>query len=103
MDDVNRQLEKMGYNIGVGGYLGLSQYTLLYFQVRIIEDFLARTGSQKCGDFRCLLSVARQMVTPCEQGDLGEGAAGLQTLPQRVPHSHQLVGGTAHVTISMLQ
>jgi len=36
VDDVNRQLEKMGYNIGV----------------RIIEDFLARTGTSKCGDFR---------------------------------------------------
>jgi len=36
VDDVNRQLERMGYNIGV----------------RIIEDFLARTGSNKCNDFR---------------------------------------------------
>ena len=35
-DDVNRQLERMGYNIGV----------------RIIEDFLARTGSARCNDFR---------------------------------------------------
>ena len=31
VDDVNKQLEKMGYNIGV----------------RIVEDFLARTGSGK--------------------------------------------------------
>ena len=30
------QLEKMGYNIGV----------------RLVEDFLARTGSNKCTDFR---------------------------------------------------
>jgi hypothetical protein len=36
VDDVNRQLEKMGYNIGV----------------RLVEDFLARTGSGKCHDFR---------------------------------------------------
>ena len=36
VDDVNRQLERMGYNIGV----------------RIIEDFLARTGSARCNDFR---------------------------------------------------
>ena len=36
VDDVNRQLERMGYNIGV----------------RIIEDFLARTGSGRCNDFR---------------------------------------------------
>jgi len=36
VDDVNRQLEKMGYNIGV----------------RIVEDFLARTNTTKCTDFR---------------------------------------------------
>jgi len=36
VDDVNRQLEKMGYNIGI----------------RIVEDFLARTNTTKCTDFR---------------------------------------------------
>jgi len=36
VDDVNRQLDRMGYNIGV----------------RLIEDFLARTSSGKCTDFR---------------------------------------------------
>ena len=36
VDDVNRQLERMGYNIGV----------------RLVEDFLARTNSGKCHDFR---------------------------------------------------
>ena len=36
VDEVNRQLEKMGYNIGV----------------RIVEDFLARTNSGKCTDLR---------------------------------------------------
>ena len=36
VDDVNKQLDKMGYNIGV----------------RLIEDFLCRTHSQKCHDFR---------------------------------------------------
>ncbi|KAI9342084.1 transport protein particle complex subunit [Zopfochytrium polystomum] len=34
--EVNKQLEKMGYNIGI----------------RLIEDFLARSGISKCGDFR---------------------------------------------------
>lgn len=34
--DVNKQLEKMGYNIGV----------------RMVEDFLSRTGSGRCHDFR---------------------------------------------------
>ena len=36
VDDVNKQLEKMGYNIGV----------------RLVEDFLSRTGGGKCHDFR---------------------------------------------------
>uniref|UniRef100_T1JCC7 Trafficking protein particle complex subunit n=1 Tax=Strigamia maritima TaxID=126957 RepID=T1JCC7_STRMM len=35
-EDVNKQLDKMGYNIGV----------------RLIEDFLARSGSGRCQDFR---------------------------------------------------
>ena len=35
-DDVNKQLDKMGYNIGV----------------RLIEDFLARSNVGRCQDFR---------------------------------------------------
>lgn len=34
--EVNRQLDKMGYNIGL----------------RLIEDFLARTNTGRCGTFR---------------------------------------------------
>ncbi|EFN83746.1 Trafficking protein particle complex subunit 3 [Harpegnathos saltator] len=36
VEDVNKQLERMGYNMGI----------------RLIEDFLARTGSGRCYDFR---------------------------------------------------
>jgi len=36
IDDVNKHLDRMGYNIGI----------------RIIEDFLARTGSPRCSDMR---------------------------------------------------
>lgn len=36
VEDVNKQLERMGYNIGI----------------RLIEDFLAKTGSGRCYDFR---------------------------------------------------
>ena len=36
VDDVNKQLDKMGYNIGV----------------RLIEDFLSRTNGGKCHDFK---------------------------------------------------
>lgn len=35
-EDVNRQLDRMGYNIGV----------------RVIEDFLARTNTPRCNDMR---------------------------------------------------
>lgn len=35
-DEVNKQLEKMGYNIGT----------------RLIEDFLARSGLGRCSDFK---------------------------------------------------
>ncbi|ESN93863.1 hypothetical protein HELRODRAFT_88048 [Helobdella robusta] len=35
-DEINKQLDKMGYNIGI----------------RIIEDFLARSGIGRCTDFR---------------------------------------------------
>ncbi|XP_074653788.1 trafficking protein particle complex subunit 3-like [Tubulanus polymorphus] len=35
-DEVNKQLDKMGYNIGI----------------RLIEDFLARSNSGRCHDFR---------------------------------------------------
>ena len=34
--EVNKQLEKMGYNIGC----------------RLIEDFLAKSGAGRCGSFR---------------------------------------------------
>jgi hypothetical protein len=34
--EVNKQLDKMGYNIGM----------------RLIEDFLARTGTGRCSSFR---------------------------------------------------
>lgn len=36
VEDVNKQLERMGYNIGI----------------RLIEDFLAKTGSGRCYDFK---------------------------------------------------
>ena len=35
-DEVNKQLDKMGYNIGM----------------RLVEDFFAKSGSQRCINFR---------------------------------------------------
>ena len=45
---MNRQLEKMGFNIGV----------------RIVEDFLARTNSGKCTDLRWAILSSRQLILP---------------------------------------
>lgn len=36
VEDVNKQLERVGYNMGI----------------RLIEDFLSRTGSPRCNDMR---------------------------------------------------
>ena len=47
--EVNAQLEKMGYNIGM----------------RLIEDFLAKSGSGRCSNFREtaeVISKVRQML-----------------------------------------
>ncbi|XP_045196342.2 trafficking protein particle complex subunit 3-like [Mercenaria mercenaria] len=45
-EEVNKQLEKMGYNIGV----------------RLIEDFLARTNTGRCNDFRETADIISKMA-----------------------------------------
>ncbi|GAA5836812.1 hypothetical protein JCM11251_005795 [Rhodosporidiobolus azoricus] len=45
-DEVNKQLDKMGYNIGV----------------RLIEDFLARTGLGRCKDFAEIAEVMSKVA-----------------------------------------
>ena len=52
--EVNKQLEKMGYNIGV----------------RLIEDYLAKSNTMKrCANFRetadAIAKVRRPLVLPC--------------------------------------
>ena len=50
--EVNKQLEKMGYNIGT----------------RLIEDFLARSSLGRCADFREVGEVVakvRECVSAC--------------------------------------
>ncbi|KAF8212013.1 NO signaling/Golgi transport ligand-binding domain-containing protein [Mycena galopus ATCC 62051] len=44
--EVNKQLEKMGYNIGT----------------RLIEDFLAKSGVGRCADFRRLERLSQRLV-----------------------------------------
>ena len=79
----------MGYNIGV----------------RIIEDFLARTGSNKCNDFRDTSekvkhNIPRKYVTkrkfcsdtfPSSLDTHVVGATSIQDLLERDPHSNKLV------------
>lgn len=48
VEEVNKQLERMGYNIGI----------------RIIEDFLARTNAGRCYDFRDTAEKV-QVCKPC--------------------------------------
>ena len=45
--EVNKQLEKMGYNIGI----------------RLIEDFLARSNIRRCKDFRETAEVISKVTT----------------------------------------
>ena len=46
--EVNKQLEKMGYNIGT----------------RLIEDFLARSAIGRCSDFKEVGEVVAKVSTP---------------------------------------
>ena len=45
-DDINKQLDKMGYNIGI----------------RLVEDFMARSNMGKCQDFRETAEVLSKMA-----------------------------------------
>jgi len=48
--EVNKQLEKMGYNIGT----------------RLIEEFLAKSSLGRCGDFKDVGEVIAKVVgDPC--------------------------------------
>lgn len=94
VDDVNRQLERMGYNIGV----------------RIIEDFLARTGSARCNDFRDTSEKVLTILILYQNHELDNsmisnhvltlnylGAAGVQDFLECDPHCHKLVIGKRQV------
>lgn len=46
--DVNKQLDRMGYNIGI----------------RLIEDFLAKSGIPACTNFREVAEMISKVVSP---------------------------------------
>lgn len=75
---VNQQLEKMGYNIGI----------------RLIEDFLAKTSLAKCGNFRETADTISKVRCPSALGgSADQDLGGLQDLPEYHAYSHKLDRG----------
>jgi hypothetical protein len=74
--DVNKQLERMGYNIGV----------------RLIEDFLAKSGAPACTNFRevaeMISKVPRQLQQKTRVTNMNVGR--LQDLPEHHTNRHKL-------------
>lgn len=56
--EVNKQLDKMGYNIGT----------------RLIEDFLAKSGVGRCADFKEVGEVVSKVCMPSDTTSLTNGA-----------------------------
>jgi hypothetical protein len=78
--EVNKQLDKMGYNIGV----------------RLIEDYFAKSGTQRCTNFRETaeaISKASNVPSPVRaEASLTQSTGRLQDLPERDARRGQLVG-----------
>lgn len=77
--DVNKQLDKMGYNIGM----------------RLIEDFLAKSGVGRCANFRETADMIAKVSQDSSVGKLQPTdllfVGGLQDLSECGTNSHQLV------------
>lgn len=78
--EVNKQLDKMGYNIGL----------------RLIEDYLAKSNTvRRCSNFREtaeMIAKVRRVhhADPCRLLTTGWIAGRLQDLPQHHPDNHEL-------------
>lgn len=80
--EVNKQLDKMGYNIGL----------------RLIEDFLARSNVGRCANFRETADMVAKVVMSFEimvynrdtLADRNSGIGGVQNVPQHFTDSHEL-------------
>lgn len=72
--EVNKQLEKMGYNIGT----------------RLIEDFLARSNLGRCADFRetgeVVAKVSRSILSALKRSAGSFGLGRLQIIPEHHPY-----------------
>lgn len=76
--DVNKQLERMGYNIGI----------------RLIEDFLAKSSAPACTNFREVSEMISKVVCPATDTLFANSRAcsgRLQNLPKHYSNHHQLV------------
>ena len=74
---VNQQLDKMGYNIGM----------------RLIEDFLAKSNTGRCGNFRDTAEMISKvgfsdLTQLCPSPDIVKGR--LQDISQHYTNRHQL-------------
>ena len=55
--EVNKQLDKMGYNIGM----------------RLVEDFFAKSGTQRCANLReTAETISKVRTKSCRLGDLAQ-------------------------------
>jgi hypothetical protein len=75
--DVNKQLERMGYNIGI----------------RLIEDFLAKSSAPACTNFREVAEMISKVAPPpyaYSQRELTSSSGRLQDIPQYHTHNHEL-------------
>jgi hypothetical protein len=76
--EVNQQLDKMGYNIGL----------------RLIEDFLAKSSSGRCANFRetaeMISKVRASSTMPVREKETETRTGRIQDLPQRDSYSHKL-------------
>jgi hypothetical protein len=76
--EVNRQLDKMGYNIGL----------------RLIEDFLAKTSAPTCSNFREVAEMISKVYTCTVMRSTRRSLNSLgrlQDLPQHHTHNYNLV------------
>ena len=82
--EVNKQLDKMGYNIGM----------------RLIEDFFAKSGTQRCANFRetaeTISKVCANAIQNLERSFIVEGSEAevlldrLQDFPEHYTYGYKL-------------
>lgn len=73
---VNQQLDKMGYNIGM----------------RLIEDFLAKSNTGRCGNFRDTADMISKVAFPqvLSMIELTRMLGWIQDIPQYNSNRHKL-------------